>query len=174
VGIALTVLLVAQGVAGLLLDLILRVWWFIDGLPQGFVWGAVFSVLAVVVGVGLLRRSRGTAPAGARGSHRPTEFAELVGLLRRAERSAGARRVVARRLTRLAWALRTHLEPVNEDQAWADLDQGKWPRHPDVVCALSPARGTVAGPRQPGYVETVERAVQVLGEYAKGGSLDHS
>lgn len=160
-------------VAAALLNFVLRVWWFFDSLPQAFVWGLVFFLLAAAFWIfaGRLKEepeARPTKPP----PPTPSDLAELVRLLRQAEVSPGARRRLARRLARTAVALRTRLETVPPRQAWDELEGGQWPPDPDVRAALDPGLSWWPSPGRQGYRQTLERAVEALWRYAKGGSLD--
>lgn len=142
--------------------------WFIDALPQAVVWGVLVLVLLVLT---FRLGGRGRRPARARepaGGPLRSELAELTKLVRACEGSVSAQRALGTRLGRIAVALRVRREALPPDQAWDELEAGRWPPDPELQAVLRPSRRLVPL----GYRDKLAQAVDKLWLYAQGGELD--
>lgn len=148
-------------VRDLLVSPLLRIFLFLDALPQLGVWlGAVgLFVLLVWRGMRAAAPPRGAPPPAPR-ERGPAE--ELQALLRRARYSPWARRAVRTRLARVAVALRCEREKIRPAEAWAQLHQGVWPRDPRL-------RAFLQGTDPTKFPEALAEAVAALERYAQGG-----
>lgn len=144
------------------MDPALRIFLFLDALPQGLVWGLAVAMLALLAWRAFrwpkLPRRRATANSSKDGS----DAVELAGLLRRARFSPWARRYVRARLARLAVALRCEQEKIDPEQAWNDLRQGAWPPDPR-------ARAFFLGEEETSFGKALTHVVEALERYAAGG-----
>ncbi len=146
----------------LLVDPALRIFLFLDALPQGLLWLVAVAILAVFAWYGF-RWPRGPREkATPKGRREGSDFLELAGILRRARFSPWARRYLRTRLARLAVALRCEHERISPDKAWAELHQGRWPPDPLV-------RAFLQGTENTGFWEALAHVVQALERYAQGG-----
>ncbi len=154
------------------LNLLVRGWWFLDSLDQAVVWALVVTAL-LFLSLSLAGRvKRERAPRGRAEPSVPSELAEVVTLVRRAEFSSLARRRLGRRLSRAAVALRVRREAIPLHQAWDDLDEARWPRKPELSAVLRPGHGWRLPMRLADYPRQLRGTVDSLWDYAKGGDLD--
>ncbi len=144
------------------MDPALRVFLFLDALPQGLVWAAAVVLLALLAGRAF-RWPKLPGKANATGwANRFPNTLELTGLLGRARFSPWARRYVRTRLARLAVALRVEQERIPPDQAWSELRQGSWPPDPRV-------RAFFRGEEDTSFWTALTQVVEALERYAAGG-----
>ncbi len=166
-GLALLTFLL-RDLAAAFLDGVLRVLWFIDALPQVLVWGVLVAALLYLTSRlgGKVRR----AGRPVRGDTAPirSELAELADLVRACEGSPSAQRALGERLGKIAVALRLRREALPADQAWDELEAGRWPPDPELRAVLRPSRRLVPV----GYRGKLVQAVDKLWLYAQGGELD--
>ncbi|MCR4392586.1 MAG: hypothetical protein NUV94_07515 [Candidatus Acetothermia bacterium] len=161
-------------IAGLVVAPLIRLWWLVDAVPQGLVWVVLVGGVAVLVARMLMpgagrRRPPGRAPAP---SSRPSQLAELVQLIRRADASPWARRRLAARLSRTAVALRARRAGIPPGQAWQEIRADRWPARPELRAALHPEDAWRTRFPHRGWRHVLARAVDALWGYAKGGDVD--
>jgi len=151
-------------VRDVIVDPALRIFLILDALPQGLVWLLVLFLLGFlalkffrVFGARTQRKEK-------KGLSSPLFLRDLVFLLRRARYSPWARRAVRSRLARIAVALRTEREPISPDRAWEEIRSGHWPKDPVLSRFLRGEGGE-------NFLQELERALDSLYRYAKGGEL---
>jgi len=147
----------------------IRVWWYIDAVPDVVLW-----IVVVVAGLWWVVRPRRPAERqvaeGARATRTSVQGVDrLAGNIRAARRSTGAQRLVGERVGRLAVLLRSANEGVPLELAMSEVHEGRWPRDERLVRVLRPAR--FAGLRRH-YLAELETALEVLESMAKGESSD--
>jgi hypothetical protein len=154
------------------LNLLVRVGWFFEALPQDFVW----ILLVVVLGFLTLRLAGKRRPAmkirTPVAEPTPSDLAELVHLVRRAEVSSSARRELGRRLAGAAVAMRVRREAIRSRQAWDDLEGGRWPRGATLRAVLHPGHGWNLPLRHRDYSRQLQTTVDALWLYAQGGDFE--
>ncbi len=152
---------------------------YVDALHQGVVWNVLlFAVGVALLRHALLRLSQGGPPSpAARGSppdREPSDLARLADLVRRAETSALARQAIGRRLSGIAVALRTQREGIPPEKAWEEFKQEEWPPNRELAGVLRPEEGWNRPRRAPGYRQRLHAAVDLLSQYADGGTIDRT
>lgn len=140
----------------------MRIFLFLDSLPQGLVW--IFAVLVLVfLSMRLFRLPKEEKrPRKKREPSFPAR--ELVLLLRRARYSPWARHQVRHRLVRILIALRTERELIPPERAWQELWSGRWPGDNVLGRFL---RGEDHGD----FLAALGEALEELTRYAEGGTL---
>ncbi len=149
----------------LLVDPALRLFLFLDSLPQGLVWVLVLVVVAFL-GLRMLQFFPNEPRSKARKGRTPEVLPgrELVVLLRRVSYSPWARRALRHRLARILVALRTEREPVSASQIWQELRSGRWPGDNALGRFLR-------GEEAPDFQTALTKALDELWRYAEGGEL---
>ncbi len=147
----------------------IRVWWYIDAVPDVVLW-----IVVVLAGLWWVVRPRRPAERqAAAGANTRKSSGQGVDLLawhiRAARRSPGAQRLVGERLARLAVLFRSANEGVPLEVGMNDVREGRWPRDERLTRVLRPARS--AGFRR-SYLDDVRVALEVLERMAEGESND--
>lgn len=151
-----------EAIRDLLVDPALRIFLFLDALPQGLVWIAAVAILAILAWHGFRWPRVPRERASPKGRKEGLDFLELTGILRRARFSPWARRHLRMRLARLAVALRCEHERINPDMAWAELRENRWPPEPLV-------RAFFQGTENTSFWDALAHVIQALERYAQGG-----
>ena len=137
--------LALQGpMAALLTEPLVRLWWFIDSLPQRLMWGAL-ALLGLLVTFLLGRGPRRERPGSElesppRRSPSQTQIDHLARLIRLAETSPWAREALGRYLRERAAGLRALREGIDLEEAREEIHQGRWPTDPRLAEVLRPER----------------------------------
>lgn len=146
----------------LFVDPALRIFLFLDALPQGLVWGGVLAILALLAWLKFRWPEVPKQKTSGKGAEDIAGVAELAVLLKRARFSPWARQRLRARLMHLAVALRCEQEKICPDKAWADIKQGHWPKS-------SVARAFFRGEEKTSFSQALTRVVEELERYAGGG-----
>lgn len=175
--------LALQGpVAAFLAGPLVRLWWLVDSLPQQLVWG-VLALLGLLVAFSLGRGPRRERPEPeSPPSPSQTQLERLTQLIQLAETSPWARDLLGERLCRTAAGLRALREGVHLEEAWEEIQAGRWPTAPWVAVVLQPQpegngkeRRTLKGwiaRNDRRYANELARALEALERYAQGGTLE--
>lgn len=159
---------------GWILDGIAHLMWFIEALPQALIW---FTLLAVLVAVSLRlvpatrQRVSGAPP---RSEPPRSDLIELADNIRQAEFSPHARWVLRQRLGQAAASVRARRDAFPFRQVWEDIQEGRWPADPDLRAILHPERGRARLVPHRGFAQQLERALDALWSYGRGGGFDGS